>query len=422
MIMSDDPFSKLELALEPSETIEIGSTGSIASGKSTFLSALHGVLGYHNAGIRIEKERLLGSRAKVKSQAYERLKRGLLRTNATDFPDFLQVYGAVNGNVYPFEFYAPGGHFNAVSLDITPSALLFFLDLNFAARLKEFENYKGFCLGGKASGERHGVYIRTDISTIKTEWVNGELVDRNEPNANIRRALFGWVEDAKRLNNWGRDFSIEEMAESWGFSGVKNERDFVDKLESVLDDIPQFGLPPKEGPAEYFEKKGEVYKGEIVGAVIQSLIDSYLYAGSLTVPVIGVGTHKNSVYGKLPNELGELLTAVRGILNKYGMKFKEYLDENGLEGKVTDFDLTDGIAPLMEWFFTDLIGTKIRRGKHFGKWTEYRLNIHNMNVIQIAHNITAKAMQYRGIDSNGLRLITFSKRQSELTVPYSSVK
>src|SRR4030042_1084290 len=120
-------FMNLNSALDA--PIVIGSTGSIASCKSTFLSALHSVLAYDKRGIKIDKDRMKGLDAEIDPKAHERAEKGLFRCNATDRPDSMFVYGVNNNKIYHFKFLAPGGHVNAIKIDSNIDGLLYFIDL-----------------------------------------------------------------------------------------------------------------------------------------------------------------------------------------------------------------------------------------------------------------------------------------------------
>jgi hypothetical protein len=136
--------------------------GSIACGKSTFLSVLHATLCMHNAGIRIDKDKLKGTRASNKHKVYDRLDRGLLRSNATDRPDALIVYGAIGTAVWPFQFLAPGGHRLSGQGEAHPDALLYFVDLGLAKATEKLNTFKTLMFDNST----YSLYVEnTDIKT-----------------------------------------------------------------------------------------------------------------------------------------------------------------------------------------------------------------------------------------------------------------
>jgi len=370
----------------PSGSIEpfvISSTGSVASGKSTFLHSLHHALGYDTRGIPIDKEKIREMpKADRERKIHKRRNIGIARTSATYKPDSFAVYGLDNGQLYPFELYAPGGHPNAVKTEANPviDGLLYFIDLKLAAFVNDLNTEKIYKFGEE--------YRRLYVPAGKS--------------------LF----DALRLNvefdvdtNWGRFGLVKQYA------GVKH--DDIDSIQTIDDltnfllksvvDVPHFGLPKKE----YWSKAllGYVrYKKEILGLVVQSIIDSHTYAESVlkdSIPVVGIGTHKAQVYGKLPEKHYELLQAVQNNFNHVIASFNEYQKLHGLTPPSTELNIKD--LPI-QWYLIEQL-TKNRQP-----------------FIEVAYDIMTRALKSRGIDAADFKILTFSKAKSDLTLHYDMIK
>ncbi|MFC1730888.1 hypothetical protein ACFL6I_11190 [candidate division KSB1 bacterium] len=395
-------FSQLKPATEP---IIIGSTGSIASGKSTFLSALHAVLDYNKKGIKIDKEKFRGEyKLSHTGEDEQRLSKGIFRSNATDRPDSMDVYGVKDNQVYPFKFYAPGGHITSMKLERSINGLMYFVDLSLVEFLGGIDNYKSLEWGDEETSlcvEDGDVFnaIKKRIEVIL------DIDYYNYPHKTALGILKRFLgHEDKEIN------SVDELAR---------------ELEPTVNDLPLFGLPVKE-QLEFVKKYGSlVHKREILGGVVQSVMDSHDYAQSLMdneVPVIGIGTHRDEVYGKLPREPENLIMVAQDLFNDAIAKFIEYQKQQGIEAEPYDLHIVD--KPI-DWFFVELI--KKTKGKtplkRLPKLSDKEvLNQKNMNVLEAAYNVMAKSLEYVGIDPEGFKVITFSKKKSDFTAHYDSVR
>jgi len=388
------------------ESIVIGSTGSVASGKSTFLSALHAALGYNKKGIKIDKDALRGrKRLSVKPEAIKRLHKGVFRTNATLRPDSMPVYGIKDGKVYKFQFYAPGGHLQAVKLGENIDGLLYFVDLNLAKSCAEaLEKQKTLRWGN----ENLRLYVDGGDGTKEITQILHDAViyHLNQPDDTRKNVLIG-------------------MRKFFGYEtqGTETIGDFDEAVKDLarylasttLDSIPIFGLPI-QADAEWVDKKEPVlYKKESLGEVVQSMIDSHKYALSKLeegIPVTGVGTHMASVYGQFPRDKESILRVVQDIFNITITKYVEYQAQQGIQAEVITLELANG--PAADWHFVELLRT-IRVESRSGDYNNFLLNTKNETVVKIAHDIMAKALKHKGIESEGFKVATFSKKVSDLT-------
>ena len=396
-------LTNLESALDEPRRV-IGSTGSIASGKSTFLSALHAVLSYDKVGIKIDKDTLRGrSRQKIKPEAYKRLHKGIFRTNATVRPDSMPVYGVIDDKVYAFQFYAPGAHLHAVELKENIDGLLYFVDLNLAKFCSEaLEREKTLRFGN------HDVRLHVhdgDISKEIERMIDNAIEYNTYQPEHTEERVFNKIKKGLGVKAEGTD-TVEDLAEFLASTAVK--------------DIPMFGLPV-EAEAKWVEhKEFTKYKSELLGEVVQSIIDSHKYAElklSEGIPVIGVGTHNDKVYGKFPQDREGILKAVQDNFNRTIAKYREYQAEQVIRTGDFTIDLVNGLA--IDWHFVELL----RRVKVESKFLKdlYRdvLNTKNKRVLEIAHNIMAKTLQQRGVEAEGFKIVTFSNSQSDLTTHYA---
>ena len=398
--MNNTPIlASLESTLD--KPIIISSTGSIASGKSTFLSALHGVLGYNKVGIRIDKDTLRGrSRAKNKREVYERTDKGVLRTNATVRPDSMLVYGTIEGKVYPFQFYAPGGHLHAVKLEESIGGLLYFVDLSLA----------------RLCGE--------PLNTEKMLRLGNQDVRLPVTDGNVFKSIEEIIQDIIRYNTYQ-----PKHTEANRLDGIKKalgvEAEGTDTIEGLakylastsVKDVPMFGLS-----AETFEGRNSSvrYEGELLGSVMQSVINSHQYAESKSsegVPVIGVGTHRSAIYKQFPQDREGLLRAVQENFNKAIAKYREYQSQHGIQAEGFTLDLVNGLA--IDWHFVELLGSIRVKAEYVEDYDRLVLNINNREVLETAHDIMARALQHQGIEPEGFKIVTFSKKQSGLTTHYA---
>lgn len=398
-----------------SERLAIGSAGSIASGKSTFLSALHGTLGYDRAGIKIEKESIRGKTNMERGiKGNKRMYEGFFRSNATINPDRLEIYGMTRDKIYGFDFFAPGGHHKAVKLDSDIDGILFFLDLNLALDLKSLDKSRTIDFG-------------------EGDW---PLIIECR---NVQQSIANLIYDAYNLEMWPSNYDgvVEQVKRECGISdeSIKTLEGLAKILKKRVRKLPPFGSSLKDMDWNV-RKLSLLYKGrELLGDVIKSIIDSYIYAAGISSqgrPVIGIGTHKNSIYGRLPKDGKELLQSVQRTCNRAIGLFEQYCRQVGIELEAVSLDLEDGIKKDMDWFFTDLIKevpwrytVNSKSGKERKLWEDqYRdvVNMKNNDVIEIAYRIMSEAMDYRGLDREDLRILTFSERKSDLTVPYKMKK
>jgi hypothetical protein len=397
-----------------SERLVIGSTGSIASGKSTYLSALHASLGYDNAGIKIEKETIRGRSNKERDrEGNKRMDEGFFRSSATINPDRLDVYGLAGDKVYGFDFLAPGGHHKAAKLGYDIDGLLYFLDLNLTLDLKSLDKSRTIDFG-------------------EGDW---PLIIEH---GNVQQSIANLIHEAYNLDTWPSNYDgvVEQVKRKCGITDdVRTLEDLGRILKGRVKKMPPFGSTLKDldwrddKEGRDIRKRSLLYKHrELLGDVIKSVIDSYIYAAAVSsqgTPVIGVGTHKNSAYGKLPKEEKELLRTVESIYGKAIDLFAQYCKECGIGLEAPSLDLEDGIKKDMEWFFTDMI-KKIpkyvrKNKKYYEGYFRDVINPRNDDVIEIAYNIMDKAMRYRSLDRGDLKLLTFSDRSSGLTIPYRTL-
>lgn len=388
-------FPSIDSVLE--EPLVIGFAGSVASGKSRFLSSLHSALGYDRRGLPIDKQRIRGMpKNERKWASRDRREKGIRRSNATEKADKILVYGRDEGRLYPFELYAPGGHRNSEKLELGIDGLLYFVDLGLA----------------------HFVTTLGDKKIFK--WGDGYrslFVEDGEEIAKVIREILAF--DCFQFNTFPID-----AAKKWAgveSDEVRNLPDLAEFLAGTVERLPNFGLC-KEEYSDTKRLNGLTHYGnEALGLVVQSVIDSHAYAEQKLregVPVVGVLTHKAQAYNTLPRDGEELLSAVERNFNQLIGLFSRYQRLNGIEAADGKLELA---GMLIEWHSIEQVHYSERKGED-GETVKVELMVRDKSpMVEVAHCLMAKALEAKGIATKGLRIVTFSEKKSGLTVHYDAV-
>ncbi len=363
-----------------SENFTVSMCGAVASGKSSYLTALHEGLRYTNAGIPIKRGRFKG---KVNMRNHrllsERKRRGILRLSATDEADELSLYCIKQGDIIRFSIKAPGSHRNAEKLDCDEEAIFYTFDLAFGRFIMD-----------KLS-EKHAVFPLFD------EYINIDpsCSDRESIREYFRSSFNGpWV--------------AYDMIEKFGRA---------DLSDLVVEDMLAFGLPNRIREAKgwsralwltAYDTKPEYipYEGELLSEITESLVDSHSYVRSQVSQgkkVFGFGTRLAQVYGTFPREHMKIIETWQMYVNRLIHLYNRYLSLH---------DITDHVQQKIEIVGQDgleiplyLIDSAIKNKKP---------------VIEATHSALSRVLEDKGINTESFKLITFSKAKSDMTVHYEA--
>ncbi len=384
-------FSELESRVK--QHFVVSSTGSIAAGKSSFLSALHAVLNYDSSGIKLEKEHLRDvSKTHYRDGKFERRQKGVFRTNATLTPDSMPVYGMIGDNVYSFRFYAPGGHPVATNLDKPVDCLLYMVDLMLAYRC-----------GEPLNNERTLRWGEYDVLFPASE----------DPVEEIKRMIWETIRRADYTLKKTEEVKFGELKAYLGVADetVKTNWQLAAYLfEKAILDFPPFGI----GESSCVRRREVVcYKGELGRDVIESAIRAHKHALSKQsegIPVFAVGTHWNQAYGNFPSGTEAMLTAIQANFNNAVAKLSAYQKSHGIQTEEFSFDFSGFQEAWRQVeLYVPIPKVETFRGeRRVSKDIErYVINNHNKGVLQIAYDSIAAVLSNHGISPEGLGIVSF---------------
>jgi hypothetical protein len=354
--------------------IAVDFIGSAGAGKSTYLSAVHRVLGYGLRGIKIERDVHQDWRA---GKIIGNSMRGINRTNATHAScDSLQIYGWTPEGTIALTFFAPGGHRDSVLPEQQTSASVYFLDLELLNRardvVKQDSNFEFFPFkdnGGSFFG------IKDRLCVI------GEGVGGHKP-VELKSPLLRRIKEAYN--------EAKSKPELW-----------ADPDKNHLRDV-------RYAACRAFAL--ELFKEDELGIVIETLLDAQLKLEARIgagLPIVGIQTYDSRMQRKL-----ETTEIIQEAMNTLLERYKAYIESNGFPYKKNNYfhfpahaSHNDEVAQLditnvAEWYALD----------------SYPRAHMNDEIIKVAHSVSSKALRKKGIDASRFKLIRFTKRNLEDTL------
>ena len=125
--MSNQVEEAIRAHIHPSleRDLMLNSFGTIGAGKSTFLTAVHQLLGYSSIGVRIKR-----GRQRWHKSGYHLHSQGINRSNATVYGgDQMPVFCYTPKGFVVMQFHAPGSHHRASKTEVSEDVGIYFLDL-----------------------------------------------------------------------------------------------------------------------------------------------------------------------------------------------------------------------------------------------------------------------------------------------------
>jgi len=363
-------------------SIEIDFLGSAGAGKSSYLSAMHRVLGYNLRGIKINRDVNRDWRA---GEIIINSMKGINRSNATHISfDSLSVYAHIpQQGIVSVNFYAPGGHRASLLPKKDPAASVYFVDLELIRRAQEViqqdDDFEFFPFKDN-HGAFFGIYNKLQIAR-----------------------------------------------EAYGHKPEKQKSELLRRIEQAyqeINSIPGIWCDPDKPLLKGLRYAAcrafplELFKEDELGVVIESALDAQLRLENRLkkgIPVIGV-----LKYNSRKPRITEERDHVQQIMNALLVKYKRYIGKKGFPYKSEAWSCMSQVHSTHNSYVHNF------DFKGINEWhsldSESCANM-KKEIIQAAHSAVNQALTKIGIDCFNFRLVRFVRRNLEdkLTIHYDEL-